>query len=111
MNFVLHFMSIILFVTMCQKPHYKIVHNCLTILRCLSTCKITKFHSSIKLESCISFLCKCILVKLSSCVILPMLPVTLDLNLCHENGYQFGPKSFLDITVNSWLANPQEEAP
>ncbi len=57
------------------KTHSKIVLIFLALLRCLSTCKITKFHSSRKLESCISFLRQCMLVKLGSYIISPILPV------------------------------------
>ena len=73
MKFEGYFILPILLVTMCKKPLFEIVHGSLTILRSLSTCKVTKIHPLRNLESCISFFWECILVKLGSYIILAML--------------------------------------
>ena len=67
MNIVVYFISPMLLVTICKKPCSKIIHGSPAILRSLSTCKSTeKIHPSRKLESCLSLLWECSLVKLSS---------------------------------------------
>ena len=72
MDFVVYFILPLLLVIMCKNPHSKIFHGSLAILRCLSTCKITKIHPLRKLESCISFFWECSLVKLVSYIISAM---------------------------------------
>ena len=64
MNFVVYFILPMRLVTMCEKPHSKISHGSLAILRSLSTSKVTKIHPLRKLESSISFFWECILAKL-----------------------------------------------
>ncbi len=72
MNFAVYFILPMLLVTMCKKPHSKIVHGSLAILRGLSTSKITKIHPLRTLESCFSFFWECSLVNLASYIIWPM---------------------------------------
>ena len=72
MNFGVYSILPMLLVTICKKPHSKIIHGSPAILRRLSTCKTTEIHPSRKLESCLSLLWECSLVKLGSCIISPM---------------------------------------
>ncbi len=55
MNFVVYFILPMVLVTMCKKPHSKIVHGSLAILGRLSTCKVTKIYPLRKFENCVYF--------------------------------------------------------
>ncbi len=43
-NFAVYFIFPMLWITLCKKPHSKIVHGSLTLLRSMSTSKITKIQ-------------------------------------------------------------------
>ena len=75
----LYINSTMLVVRICQKPHSKIKHGSLKVLKCLSTgclSNIVKPKSSSEEKSCISFEDECNSVDMWLCIILVMVLVT-----------------------------------